>query len=433
MTEQEQAEALARWLEAGGRGDPPEGIDADVLEALWALRPELAPAPRVTVDDILGAVTSGPFSEAPDDDAEGAEVVPFPVPTSAPAPITLEDTPPVPARDPRRLWVAGGLAGVLAAAAAALLTLPALWEADEIGVPAVASSPFDRRAKQEEAPTYEARGEAEAPAREDADAPDEDAPDEDAADEIAVAEAEPPPELAELGYVDAPPPEASAKARSAPAARPEPAVALGATQGAKGAGAPPPPPAQTASPAAAGQTAEGWTDAEQDAVAWREDDAVEAEDAGMDAFVADEPPPPPAAPVPAEPSYAVRSDEAAPQRKRAVSETRAALELTDAYLPPTPLDDLLARVDALAATDPLGAARLAAAGIVPPVADAERAAERAAGLALEADRPDLALRWLEEALALPGTGPRHARLLALRRQARAAEASTQVLDLDAER
>ena len=61
MNEQEQAELLAAWLEDPG-SNPPDGLDTDVVEAAIALHPELAPAPRLSVDDILGEVRSGPLT-----------------------------------------------------------------------------------------------------------------------------------------------------------------------------------------------------------------------------------------------------------------------------------------------------------------------------------------------------------------------------------
>ncbi len=67
MTEQEQAERLAEWLAAPPGTDPPEGVDPDALAAIWVLRPDLAPAPRVSFDEVLARVEGGPFAaDAPD-------------------------------------------------------------------------------------------------------------------------------------------------------------------------------------------------------------------------------------------------------------------------------------------------------------------------------------------------------------------------------
>ncbi|MCK6506951.1 hypothetical protein L6R53_26865, partial [Myxococcota bacterium] len=60
-----RVQALVAWLEAApGRRPGPE-VDPDVVEAVYALRPDLAPAPTLSLDDILGAVTTGPFAAAP--------------------------------------------------------------------------------------------------------------------------------------------------------------------------------------------------------------------------------------------------------------------------------------------------------------------------------------------------------------------------------
>ena len=53
MNEQQQAEALARWLAEPAGTAPPEGVDAEVLEAIYAMQPDRAPAPSLTADDIL--------------------------------------------------------------------------------------------------------------------------------------------------------------------------------------------------------------------------------------------------------------------------------------------------------------------------------------------------------------------------------------------
>jgi hypothetical protein len=65
MSDETQAQALAEWLAAPPGTAPPSGLDPEVIEAVYALRPEMAPAPRVSVEDILADVVSGPVS-APD-------------------------------------------------------------------------------------------------------------------------------------------------------------------------------------------------------------------------------------------------------------------------------------------------------------------------------------------------------------------------------
>lgn len=85
MTREDQAGSLGRWLERGPGTIPPEDIDSDVIEAVYALRPDLAPAPRLTADDILASVTRGPLADptstgaSSDRGSFGAEVVPFPI------------------------------------------------------------------------------------------------------------------------------------------------------------------------------------------------------------------------------------------------------------------------------------------------------------------------------------------------------------------
>jgi hypothetical protein len=78
MTEFNEPRLLANWLDAHPGEAPPAGIEAEVVQAVYALRPDLAPAPRVSLDDILGGVRAGPF--APTDtasaDAAPADAVP---------------------------------------------------------------------------------------------------------------------------------------------------------------------------------------------------------------------------------------------------------------------------------------------------------------------------------------------------------------------
>lgn len=123
MNDEQQARELARWLDAGGRSEPPADVDSEALEAIYAMRPDLAPAPRVSADDILASITSGPLAEAD----VGGTVVPFP---NSPAPTTPSEEPvvfptevPVPANRPWDGRAMGGIAGLVAAAAAMLLVV----------------------------------------------------------------------------------------------------------------------------------------------------------------------------------------------------------------------------------------------------------------------------------------------------------------------
>ncbi|MBN2799909.1 MAG: hypothetical protein JXX28_12255 [Deltaproteobacteria bacterium] len=134
MSSERQADQLARWLEGAPGSQPEDALDQDVLEAIYALRPERAPAARVTVDDILAGVTEGPFAAAAPSAA-----------ASAPAEANGEVIP------LRRWWPAlGGLAaggltlGGLAAAALVALTVgPALLSAPEAEQAAVRAGSHD--------------------------------------------------------------------------------------------------------------------------------------------------------------------------------------------------------------------------------------------------------------------------------------------------
>lgn len=165
MTEQEKAKRLADWLAQPAGTPPPKDLDPEVVAAVWALRPDRAPAPRVSLDEILAGVRTGPyaagaeagegdagerapgFDEDADDsptvvarpgDVHGGEVIAFPgrregdrtaeraaaAPTGAGAPVgPIPSLPPT--RKPSRAtrWLPTVALG-LAAAAAVLLILP---------------------------------------------------------------------------------------------------------------------------------------------------------------------------------------------------------------------------------------------------------------------------------------------------------------------
>lgn len=106
MSEQEQAEALAAWLSEPVGTPPPEGLDPEVLEGIYALQPARAPAPSLTVEDIL----RGPL--------QGGEVAPMP-----PEVPLLPQGQELVSEAPRLLPSANRLAGlgVLLATAAALV------------------------------------------------------------------------------------------------------------------------------------------------------------------------------------------------------------------------------------------------------------------------------------------------------------------------
>lgn len=128
--EERSADALRAWLAAPGQ-TPSEAIDSDVLEAVILLRPDLAPPPRVTVDEILAGL-------------------PTPAPVLPPAEVIA-----MPRRAMR--WVGGmGGVGVLLAAAATVLVVarPLLGtapstvpEAVQAETPSAASQKQDPEAK----------------------------------------------------------------------------------------------------------------------------------------------------------------------------------------------------------------------------------------------------------------------------------------------
>ena len=184
MNETQEAQALARWLEEHPGQAPPPDVDPEVIEALYALRPDLAPPPNVRIEDIFAAVESGPFATKRDDEemiteevvslaAERAKRVPSEV---APAP-AVRKTP---------WWSAPGMGALAAAALALIVILPTagilLTQKDaviETGAPASATAPAqDVREKggadavatpsEQAAPSAQPDMHAEPPARRDA-------------------------------------------------------------------------------------------------------------------------------------------------------------------------------------------------------------------------------------------------------------------------
>ncbi|MCB9780684.1 MAG: hypothetical protein H6742_19105 [Alphaproteobacteria bacterium] len=76
MNEDRQAQLLAEWLRQEPGTEPPQQLDRDAIEAVYALRPDLAPAPGLSIDDILDEVAEGPLARpaAPRDAEEAAAV-----------------------------------------------------------------------------------------------------------------------------------------------------------------------------------------------------------------------------------------------------------------------------------------------------------------------------------------------------------------------
>ncbi|GEM_PF-2828440 len=106
MNEERQAQLLAQWLDAPAGTPAPEGIDQDVIEAMFVLRPELAPAPKMTAFDLLASLPAAPEQAA--------------AAAAAPEREVSAEVVDLGARRRRRLWYG---AGVAAAAAMALIVI----------------------------------------------------------------------------------------------------------------------------------------------------------------------------------------------------------------------------------------------------------------------------------------------------------------------
>jgi hypothetical protein len=63
MSETNQAEILAQWLQATPGTVPPEELDMEVLGSVYALAPDRAPPHRVQLNDVLGSLLSGPVAD----------------------------------------------------------------------------------------------------------------------------------------------------------------------------------------------------------------------------------------------------------------------------------------------------------------------------------------------------------------------------------
>jgi len=127
MTPEEQAHALTRWLAEPPGTEPPSALDPDVVESVYALRPDLAPAARVTPDEILASLASGPLASgegvsAPIATGEPAEVVAFPTGGGE-----------APATSPKRRWWRaanqwGGISAIVATAATLMVVSLPLFQ-----------------------------------------------------------------------------------------------------------------------------------------------------------------------------------------------------------------------------------------------------------------------------------------------------------------
>ena len=130
-------EGLVSWLSAHPGAEPPADVAPEVVEAVYALRPDLAPAPRVDISDILGAVTSGPLATMEPEVDEGAEVValqpaaiaePRVVPsaqsTAVEKALDRSEVKKPSAANNNRWWIGGGLGTLVAAALAMVVIVP---------------------------------------------------------------------------------------------------------------------------------------------------------------------------------------------------------------------------------------------------------------------------------------------------------------------
>jgi hypothetical protein len=140
MNEEKHAARLARWVDqvldaSAPPAEPPDDLDDDVLEAIAALRPDRAPGPKLTAEDILASIAEGPLKSPT---VNGPVVPVAQVPAAANQPmlpsggtiVQLEHGGKAEVPPRRRLWAAlGGVGGVgvLLAVAASVLVVLGPW------------------------------------------------------------------------------------------------------------------------------------------------------------------------------------------------------------------------------------------------------------------------------------------------------------------
>ena len=119
MSDQEEraAQALADWIDAGGKGPPPEGVDPDIIGAAFVLNNELVPEFNPSFDSIRSRILSQ------------REATP----------------PPVSANNNR--WFRSGSIGALVGAAAVLLISPTMTVSDTDKTVETQAEQLDRIAK----------------------------------------------------------------------------------------------------------------------------------------------------------------------------------------------------------------------------------------------------------------------------------------------
>ena len=158
--EEELREARA-FADALDRGAPPS--EADLEAAVYALQPERAPAPTLTLDDILDGVSTGPFAPVIRITGEfPAEIAPpmarskaSPTPDSrepsAAAPVVSlsdhrarQESQSAPGRPGRPAWFLPVVGTLAAAAATFLVVLPSVSMNESAPAPALAGAPAPR-------------------------------------------------------------------------------------------------------------------------------------------------------------------------------------------------------------------------------------------------------------------------------------------------
>ena len=152
------AAALARILDGGGPGareldadidadldldlDLGADLDDEVREALHALRPDLAPAPRFDLDAVLDAVTTGPLAPAAGSAAPSTAELSAARPEDLAPVVSLADraAPAAPAPVSPWRWMLGPGVGLVAMAATVLLFVGPVADEAMQGAP-TASAP----------------------------------------------------------------------------------------------------------------------------------------------------------------------------------------------------------------------------------------------------------------------------------------------------
>ena len=107
MSDQEEkaAQALADWIDAGGKGTPPDGVDPDVIGAAFVLNNELVPEFNPSFESIRSRILSQREATTP---------------ATAPSLVSANNY----------KWFRSGSIGALVGAAAVLLVSPVMTVSD---------------------------------------------------------------------------------------------------------------------------------------------------------------------------------------------------------------------------------------------------------------------------------------------------------------